>query len=241
VSTPGVSDQETERVALRGVGVRLGGTHVLHDVSLTLTAGEYVCVRGANGAGKTTLLRLLAGALRPTRGTRSGPRSCAYVPPALAPPSITVIGWLRGVRHERIEDPVSALELLGFDDDDDASCRQLSFGNLRKVLLADAFTAQVRLLAIDEVHVGLDHTGRAGLEQLVARVLARGATVVVAAQDDDAVEHTDRTLVVGDGDVVEAATSDVVLRTLRGPRRAEAELLDAAERLGFRPVTGDDR
>ena len=50
-----------------------------------------------------------------------------------------------------------------------ASCRNLSFGNLRKVLLADAFTEPASaLVAVDEVHVGLDHEGRTGLEDLVA-------------------------------------------------------------------------
>ena len=96
------------------------------------------------------------------------------------------------------------------------------------------------------MHVGLDHAGRTGLEALLIRARARGTTVVVAAQDDDEVERTDRTLVVDDGRVVEAAERDlvhrdVVHRTLRGPRAAEAELLDAAERLGFRPVAGDER
>ncbi len=240
MSAPPVSDLASERVRLHAAEVRFGRTEVLRDVSLDLRAGEYVCVRGANGAGKTTLLRLLAGALRPTRGARIGPRSCAYVPPALAPPSMPVSGWLRGVRPDRVDDPVSALTRLGFDGDAHASCRELSFGNLRKVLLADAFTATAPLLAIDEVHVGLDHAGRTGLEALLTRARDRGTTVVVAAQDDDVVEHTDRTLVVGDGRVVEAAERDVVHRTLRGPRAAEAELLDAARRLGFRPVAGDD-
>lgn len=221
--------------------MRFGRHDVLRDVSLTVDVGEHVCVRGGNGAGKTTLLRLVAGALRPTRGMRTGPRSCAYVPPALAPPSISVDGWLRGVRRRRVGDPWAALTRLGFDGDAHASCRELSFGNLRKLLLADAFTASVSLVAIDEVHVGLDHAGRTGLERLLTRARGRGTTVVVAAQDDDAVERTDRTLVVGDGRVVEGSTSDVVHHTLWGPRTAAGELLDAAARLGFRPVAGDDR
>ena len=131
---------------------------------------------------------------------------------------------------------------LGFDDDSRSSCRELSFGNLRKVLLADAFTSAAPLLAIDEVHVGLDHTGRGGLEELVAAARARGAGVVVAAQDDDAVDGADRTLVIADGRVAEQSTPDaLVRRTLRGPRTAESALLDAAERLGFFPVDGDER
>ena len=154
---------------------------------------------------------------------------------------MTVAGWLRGVRRERVEDPWAALSVLGFDGDSDAGCRELSFGNLRKVLLADAFTSSSRLVTIDEVHVGLDHAGRTGLAQLVARSRERGTTLVVAAQDDDAVDDTDRTLLVEDGRVLDAAVTDVVFHTLRGPRAAEPELLSEAERLGFRPVDGGDR
>ena len=238
---PGELRPPSECVRLDAVEVRLGGTPVLHDVTFEVRVGEHVCVRGANGAGKTTLLRLVAGALRPARGRRTGPRSCAYVPPALAPPSISVASWLRGVRRERVDDPWSALARLGFDDDGRSSCRALSFGNLRKMLLADAFTSAAPLLAIDEVHVGLDHTGRRGLEELVAVARARGAGVVVAAQDDDAVDGADRTLVIAAGRVAEQSPDGFVRRTLRGPRTAESKLLDAAERLGFRPVDGGER
>jgi ABC-type Mn2+/Zn2+ transport system ATPase subunit len=225
------------------VTVRFGRHDVLRDVSLVIQETEYVCVRGANGAGKTTLLRLVAGATRPTRGRRVGPASCAYVPPALAPPAMSVTSWLRGVRRTRIGDPWRELAALGFDGEPDRSCRELSFGNLRKVLLADAFTSAAPLLAVDEAHQGLDHAGRVGLERLIGEARARGATVVIAAQDDDEVVDPERTLVVAAAAVREGGTSgpDVVRHTLRGPRTAEAELLRAAGQLGFRLDEDDDR
>jgi putative tryptophan/tyrosine transport system ATP-binding protein len=40
----------------------------LHNISLTITAGEFISVIGSNGAGKSTLLNLLAGELRPSNG-----------------------------------------------------------------------------------------------------------------------------------------------------------------------------
>jgi zinc transport system ATP-binding protein len=232
----------TDIVRLDGVSVRFGGLAVLRDVSLSVHEGECVCVRGANGSGKTTLLRLLAGVVRPSGGSCRGPRACSYVPPALAPPPMSVAGWLRGVRRDRLEDPVPVLAGLGFDGDMNASCRELSFGNLRKVLLADAFTATAMLLAVDEVHVGLDHRGRSGLQDLVVKARDRGAGVVVAAQDDDDIDGVDRTLVVRDGAVsVDGRTAALVQRTLLGPRAAEAAMLEAAERFGFRPIHGVDQ
>jgi putative ABC transport system ATP-binding protein len=40
----------------------------LHDINLTIAAGEFISVIGSNGAGKSTLLNLLAGELRPGNG-----------------------------------------------------------------------------------------------------------------------------------------------------------------------------
>src|SRR5215475_1920360 len=42
---------------------------VVDDVSLTVGRGELVALLGPNGAGKTTTMRMLAGLIRPTRGT----------------------------------------------------------------------------------------------------------------------------------------------------------------------------
>ncbi|MFA6994744.1 MAG: ATP-binding cassette domain-containing protein, partial [Candidatus Paceibacterota bacterium] len=41
---------------------------VLHDISLTITAGEFVAIVGPSGNGKSTLLNLLTGIDRPCRG-----------------------------------------------------------------------------------------------------------------------------------------------------------------------------
>ncbi|MGW3830656.1 ABC transporter ATP-binding protein [Streptomyces microflavus] len=47
------------------------GRTVLHEVSLTLRAGEHVALVGTSGAGKSTLARLVAGVQQPTGGTVS--------------------------------------------------------------------------------------------------------------------------------------------------------------------------
>ena len=52
---------------IRGLSAGYGQANVLHDVDLSIGAGQVVVVLGANGAGKTTLMRSLAGLL-PFRG-----------------------------------------------------------------------------------------------------------------------------------------------------------------------------
>ena len=40
----------------------------IHDVSLSLAEGEFVCLLGPSGCGKSTLLRMITGLQRPTEG-----------------------------------------------------------------------------------------------------------------------------------------------------------------------------
>ena len=51
-----------------GIVAGYGSGTILHEVSLTLGAGEVVVVLGANGAGKTTLFRAITGLLAPQSG-----------------------------------------------------------------------------------------------------------------------------------------------------------------------------
>ena len=62
---------ETAPVVLRAAGVSAGYERldVVHQVDLTVRAGEAVCLLGPNSAGKTTMLRALMGSLRRRRGT----------------------------------------------------------------------------------------------------------------------------------------------------------------------------
>jgi branched-chain amino acid transport system ATP-binding protein len=52
-----------------GVSAGYGDVRVLHEVDITVKAGEIVCLIGSNGAGKTTLLRTLSGMATAVAGT----------------------------------------------------------------------------------------------------------------------------------------------------------------------------
>jgi branched-chain amino acid transport system ATP-binding protein len=60
--------EATPILATHGLGLDIGGAHIVADVSLEVRGGELVGIIGPNGAGKTTLFNLLSGVMRPTAG-----------------------------------------------------------------------------------------------------------------------------------------------------------------------------
>ncbi len=75
----------------RAITVTRGPLTVLDSVNLTVAGGDTIGLIGPNGVGKTTLLRVLAGEIRPDRGTVD-----------VTPPSATV-GYLPQERHRGTE------------------------------------------------------------------------------------------------------------------------------------------
>jgi ABC-type multidrug transport system ATPase subunit len=226
-------------LALDAVEVRLGGRAVLHGVGFEIAAGEVVGITGANGAGKTTLLRVAANVLRPTAGRRAGRPRLAYVPAAVEPPALTVQAWLSGLRRDRRVPWGDVLDQLAFDGRLDRPCRELSFGNFRKMLLADAFSSRAELVVVDEASEGLDSTGAAALLALMADARARSAGVLFTEQLTQTIVGADRvgTLERGALRVDTAAELTEVTVRLRGPAAQVEALTTRAAELGFRYLT----
>ena len=52
-----------------GISKSFGGVHALQDVSLSVNAGQVVCLAGENGCGKSTLIKIISGYYEPDAGT----------------------------------------------------------------------------------------------------------------------------------------------------------------------------
>jgi len=71
-------------VALEGIAKKFGAYVALRDITLSVSAGEFVCFLGPSGCGKTTLLRIIARLERQSAGTvRMAGRDVSGLPPAL--------------------------------------------------------------------------------------------------------------------------------------------------------------
>lgn len=171
---------------LDDVWVRYGrGPWVLRGVTAQIGAGDVVAVVGRNGAGKSTLLQVVAGLLRPNKGTVTGrPARIGYVPERFAADqSFTARNYLvslarvRGDDVGRIPEWADRLHFTGLLD---RPLSELSKGSAQKVGLIQAMLTRPDLLILDEPWEGLDAQTREQVPVIVEEVLAAGGRVLIS-------------------------------------------------------------
>lgn len=96
-------------LSVNSVSYDIDGLQILEDISFSIPPGEKVGLVGANGSGKSTLLKLIAGELRPSRGSVQlvGGGSIGYLP-----------------QIPRIDDGATVVDVLGRGAADWSNARQ---------------------------------------------------------------------------------------------------------------------
>jgi ABC-2 type transport system ATP-binding protein len=213
---------ETERLTKR-----FGGFSAVHDLSLTVPAGQVTAVLGPNGAGKTTLIEMLEGFQAPTAGRvrvlgcdpraggRAGQRWRARIGLVLQATSLdgqlTVLEALRlwAALFDRPIPVAEVLDLIDLAGDAGTRIGALSGGQRRRVDLGLAVIGRPELLFLDEPTTGLDPEARRGLWAVIQQLAAGGTTVLLATHYlDEAQRLADRIIVLDDGQIVADASPD---------------------------------
>ncbi|MFP7672129.1 ATP-binding cassette domain-containing protein [Marivita sp. S0852] len=164
-------------ISAKNVTVRLGGSVILANVTLSLDAGEIVTIVGPNGSGKSTLLKTLLGAVAPSTGqiTSEPGLRIGYVPqklyidPTLPLPVLRFLSLPKPVGKEVA---MTALDRTGVAPLADRQVADLSGGQMQRVLLARAILNAPQLLVLDEATQGLDQSGSAAFYRLIEEIRA---------------------------------------------------------------------
>jgi putative ABC transport system ATP-binding protein len=182
----------------------------LRSVDLVVREGEFVAIMGRSGSGKTTLLGILGCLDRPTSGsyrldgeemskldeTRRLPRSTAFR-------NVELPLVYAGVsRRERRTRALNALAEVGLVERVDHMPNQLSGGEQQRVAIARALVVRPSVVLLDEPTGNLDSSSAEDVLEILSRVSAGGATIVMVTHSGEVAEHAARIVRVADGRVV---------------------------------------
>jgi branched-chain amino acid transport system ATP-binding protein len=221
-------------LAVCGLHKSFGGVRAVDGVSFTIRRGELLAMIGPNGAGKSTCFNMIGGQLRPDAGDiRLEDRSIAGMPPrriwrlgvgrtfqvaaTFAP--MTVLENLQlalASHHGRLyhmagalgrryrNEALALLAQVGMADAADRACRELAYGDVKRVELAIALANDPRLLLMDEPTAGMAPRERGDMVALVKRLVAeRGTAVLFTEHSMDVVfAFADRIIVLQRGGLI---------------------------------------
>ncbi|WAL73452.1 ABC transporter ATP-binding protein [Kitasatospora sp. YST-16] len=208
---------------------------LLKSVDLSVGAGRSVAITGPSGCGKSTLLGLLAGLLKPTRGTVriAGEDITSLAPgrraalrlrsigmiyqfgellPELSPLENTALpALLAGVaREEAYARGTDLLEGLGVKNVLGTDTGALSGGERQRVAVARALIGQPQVVLADEPTGALDGKASTAVADLLFSLPARyGCALVVVTHNPQVAARADQVLTMADGRLAPADSAGV--------------------------------
>jgi ABC-2 type transport system ATP-binding protein len=206
-----------------GLRKEYGGVTALASLSLSVEAGELFGFLGPNGAGKTTTITILTGQLTPDGGAASvlgvDPvaepvevrRGIGILPEQESPPSFMTpreyfafVGTVRDIPDDAVEERTDRwAERLGFGEQLDTLCTDLSRGQQQKVMITQAFLHRPDLVFIDEPLANLDPIVQERFKRFLREYREAGNTVFLSTHDIDVAEELcSRVGIVSAGELV---------------------------------------
>ncbi len=180
----------------------------LKGMDLAVPSGSFMALIGPNGSGKSTLLKIMAGIIKPDKGTvKAGgfnisemsvskrSRIISYLPPAS--PSVfpftvfeTVLmgrnPWQGKFSSETREDKkevLRAMDLVGIKTFKDRTVSSLSTGEKQKVLLARTICQRPRIMLMDEPvsHLDIHHVKQ--VFSVLKKINSSGVSIIAVLHD----------------------------------------------------------
>jgi putative ABC transport system ATP-binding protein len=198
-------------------------TQALESVTLSITAGEFVVIRGSSGSGKSTILNMLAGLIPPTSGEvffRGNPLSKIrdksrfrrdnigfifqdfYLYPGFTVLENVVLPISNKlfISKEWISKAKGLLDYLSIGEKSKQNVNTLSSGERQRVCIARALLNDPELILADEPTGCLDSKNADNLLLLLKDIHKnRSTTIVMVTHDDHVAEYSDRQVKIMDG------------------------------------------
>ncbi len=224
---------------------RYPGVLAVDDLSFTVCEGTCFGLLGPNGAGKTTTVEIIEGVTTATSGEvyyfgeLAGSRFREEVGIQFQNTALQDFLSVRETLQmfhslynrradlDRIIEECSLGELLDRDN------RKLSGGQRQRLLLAVALVNRPKLIFLDEPTTGLDPQARRNFWELVQRILASGATVILTTHNmDEAQILCDEIAIMDVGKIIVQGAPNTLLQDRYQGLIIELPVADLSDDLG---------
>lgn len=233
-----VEKSKTPLLSINNLSFSFGNEEVIKNMDLTLYQGEMVSLVGHNGAGKSTLSNLITGFYPLQTG------QLLWKGQSIANESIKEradkIGYVlqnsnqmlsknmifeevalglenRGVAPDKIQEKVfDTLKVCGLYEFRNWPISALSHGQKRRVAIAAILVLEPELLILDEPTAGQDYYHYNEMMTFLRKLNRQGITILMITHDMHLMlEHTKRTLVLKEGQLIADETPADVLSSAK--------------------------
>jgi ABC-2 type transport system ATP-binding protein len=244
-------------IVARDIHKRYEDITAVNGISFEVHRGEVFGMLGPNGAGKTTTVEILEG----MRDADSGDALINGINVKDDPTAVKAIigvqlqqnAFFDNLRLAEIVDlyaklylskvdPVEILSRVELDNRKNAKYAELSGGQKQRLSIAVALVNDPVVLFLDEPTTGLDPQARRRLWELVRKIQADGATIVLTTHYmEEAEELCDRIAVVENGEIIALDTPDALIDQLLATGfKPEKRIREATLDDVFLNLTGHD-
>ena len=196
------------------------------NVNFTLEEGEFVNIIGRSGSGKSTFLNLLSGLLKPTEGKifakgkdMSDFSDCeiskyrneviGFVPQSLGTlPNLNVLEnvslpyYLFKRDDSAYEKAAMLLDEMGILHLKDDFPKNLSGGELKRVLIARSMINSPELLILDEPTSDLDKNTTMEIMDLLKKINSKGTALIIVTHELDILKYGNTLCQMEDGSLI---------------------------------------
>ena len=176
-------------ISANNISLSHHGKSILDKVSFELKQGEFITLIGPNGAGKSSLIKVLLGLTKADSGNieRANNIKLGYTPQTFKPNPfipISVIDFLNLNQKVNQSFLHETATLTGTESLLDLPLKNLSGGELQRVLLTRALLNKPNVLILDEPAQNLDVNGQMHLYKLIQNIhQQQGCAVLMVSHD----------------------------------------------------------